>query len=76
MAGILFGVNMKIELKELKKAVSWIEANSRDLSVNIISGDGSKLILHCFDKNDCEVEITLYTDNQMLPKIKKTEVLR
>jgi len=67
---------MKISLEELKKAIGWIEANSRDSHIQILTGDSSKLVLKCADRLDTEVEITLFNDQTMLPKIKKTEILR
>lgn len=67
---------MKIDIKDLKKAVQWIEVNTHQISINIYMGEANKLVLTCMDKHDTEVEITLFSDNQMLPKIKKTEVLR
>jgi hypothetical protein len=67
---------LKIEVAQLKKAVQWIEANTNDLSVQIYTSDGNKLLLKATDKMGHEVEITLYSDSQMLPKIKKTEVLK
>lgn len=67
---------MKISLDELKKAVSWIESNSRDVNVTLFVDDGNKLVLKCMDKYESEVEISLYENSQMMPKIKKTEVLR
>ena len=67
---------MKIDLEELKKAIDWLRANSHDLKVHIVLHEIDKLVIKTMDKHDNEVEITLYTDSQMLPKIKKTEVLR
>lgn len=67
---------MRISLEELKRAVLWIEANSRDIKVEVSPESGSRLHLSCFDRNDSQVEITLFEDSSMLPKIKKTEVLR
>jgi hypothetical protein len=67
---------MKISLEELKRAVSWIEVNSRDVQVQIYTGEGNKLCLKCMDRYDTEVEITLFEGQSMLPKIKKTEVLK
>lgn len=67
---------MKIGLEELKRAVGWIEANSRDINVQVFVHEGNKLILKCMDRLDSEVEITLYENSQMMPKIKKTEVLK
>jgi hypothetical protein len=67
---------MKISLEELKRAVSWIEANSRDVQVEIYTGERNNLRLKCMDRYDREVEITLFEDQTMLPKIRKTEVLK
>jgi len=67
---------MKIDLEELKKAIDWLRTNSHDLKVHIVLHEIDRLIIKTMDKHDNEVEITLYTDSQMLPKIKKTEVLR
>ena len=67
---------MRIDINELKRAITWIESNSRDLRVSIYTGDSNKMVLSCVDKLDNEIEITLFTDGQMLPKIKKTEILR
>lgn len=67
---------LKIELSQLKKAIQWIEANTNEVNVQIYTGDGNKLILKSSDRLGHEVEITLFTDSQMLPKIKKTEVLK
>ncbi len=67
---------LKIDLAQLKKAVQWIEGNTNEITIQIYSGDMSKLLLKTTDRLGNEVEITLYSDSQMLPKIKKTEVLR
>jgi len=67
---------MKISLEELKRAVAWIEANSRDIQVRLETYEGNKLHLKCMDKYESEVEITLFENSSMLPKIKKTEVLK
>lgn len=67
---------LKIDLSQLKKAVQWIEANTNDINVQVYTGDGNKLVLKSTDRTGHEVEITLFTDSQMLPKIKKTEVLK
>jgi hypothetical protein len=44
--------------------------------VSIYTGDGNKLSLTALDKYDGEVEIVLYVGGQMMPKIKKMDVLR
>lgn len=72
---------MKIDLKELKAAIAWYEANTNSPTVTITQFDGKTLSLKSFDKYDSEVEITLYPlhgdgQSSMLPKIKKTEVLK
>lgn len=64
----------KIDLMELKKAVQWIEANTKEVRV-IIETDGDDLILKTFDRNEQAVSIRLYTHNT-LPKITKTEILK
>ena len=63
---------MKIDLMELKKAVGWIEANTSATVVSVNAYDHTKLIIKTYDKYDQEVEVILYTDNIMLPKIRKT----
>jgi hypothetical protein len=67
---------MKISIDDLKKAIDWLRANTNQMDVSIYAGDGNKLSLTAIDRNDTEVEIVLYADNQMMPKIKKTEILR
>jgi hypothetical protein len=66
---------LKIDLTQLKKAIQWIEANTNEVAVQIYTGDSNKLILRSIDRLGSEVEITLYNDSTMLPKIKKTEIL-
>jgi len=68
---------MRVDLDQLKKAITWIEANSNDVVLNVfIENDStSKLHLTCSDKYASSVEIILYADGTMLPKIKRTEVL-
>ena len=39
---------MKIDINELKKAVQWIETNSRDLKINLYSSQDNKLVLKRF----------------------------
>ena len=65
---------MKLKLDELKKAVGWIEANSRDVIVNLYICN-RELRIECEDKYQKQVEITLWNEGGMLPKIKKTEIL-
>lgn len=65
---------MKIDLKDLKKAIAWIEANTKAETINFYSLDG-KLYLSTFDKYQADVQITIYEGSTMMPKITKTEVL-
>jgi hypothetical protein len=67
---------LKIDLAQIKKAIQWIEANTNEVSVQIYTGDGSKIILKSVDRLGSEVEITLFNDATMLPKIRKTEILK
>lgn len=67
---------MKIALDELKKAIQWIESNSKDLKIEVYTFEQNKLTLKCMDKLDQEVEITMYSEGSYLPKIKKTDILR
>lgn len=64
----------KIDLMELKKAVQWIEANTKELKVTV-EVDNDDLVLKTFDRNEQSVSIRLYSNNT-LPKITKTEVLK
>lgn len=64
----------KIDLMELKKAVNWIEANTKELRVTV-EVDNDDLVLKTFDRNEQSVSIRLYSNNT-LPKITKTEVLK
>lgn len=68
---------MKVSIDELKKAVKWVEANSNAtaIKVHIINDSTSKLYIDCDDKYGSSIEIVLYEDGTMLPKIKRTEVL-
>lgn len=67
---------MKVKLDELKKAISWIEVNSKDLSVGITGADG-RLYINCTDKYDSSVEIVIFDEKTaVMPKIKKTDILR
>lgn len=72
---------MKIDLKELKAAILWFEGNTNSTYVSIYQYEGKNFSLRSFDRYDSEVEISLFpmsSDGQasMLPKIKKTEVLK
>jgi hypothetical protein len=67
---------MKIDLSQFKKALNWIEVNSLDMHVSVFTGENGKLKITCFDKYGAEVDITLFADGTMMPKIRKTDVLR
>jgi len=43
---------MKISLEELKRAVDLIEANFRDIQVEIYTSEGNKLGPKCMDRYD------------------------
>ncbi len=67
---------MKISLAELKKTVQWVEGNTNAVDINLTIYD-NRVIVKTTDKYDCEVEISLYdTETAVMPKIKKTELLR
>lgn len=65
---------MKFDLKDLKKAVSWVEANTNSDKIDIYITD-NKLIIATADKYQAQVEIILYEGASMMPKIKKTDLL-
>lgn len=68
---------MKIKLEDLKKAVQWMEANSRDVMITIENHhDGRNLVLKCQDKYEVSVEIKLYHDGTMGPRILKEDALK
>ena len=66
---------IKVEFKDLKKALGWVEANTNSnyLSVAI---DMETLVIRTFDKFETQVEIVIYSDKAaMQPKITRTEIL-
>jgi len=65
---------MKVDVKELKKALAWVESNTTVDKVNLYIGD-NKLVITTMDKYQSQVEIILYEDSSMMAKIKRTEVL-
>lgn len=67
---------MKIDLSQLKKAIHWLEANTNEVNIQVYTGDMTKLMLKATDRLGNEVEITLFNDSQMMPKIRKTEILK
>lgn len=67
---------MKIAVADLKKALNWIEANSRDLLVRVeMAQDGRNLSIKCEDVKQVQVDITLFNDSNMQPRIKKEDAL-
>lgn len=68
--------SVKYDINELKKAIQWIEANSRDVFITVFSMREGELYFSCSDRQDNHVHITLYSDGQMMPKITKTEILK
>ena len=64
---------MKIAIADLKKALQWIEVNSNDTHVEIKWVDN--MILMCKDKYGVSVEITLFENSNMLPKIRREDLL-
>lgn len=65
---------MKIDIRDVKKAVQWVESNTNADIVDFYIGD-NKLVITTIDKYSTQVEIILYENSSMLAKIKKTEVL-
>lgn len=66
---------MKIEFESLKKAIKWIEENTGEMTVNVFL-EGTKMHLKVHDRLDSEVIITLFEDDNLLPKIQKSEILK
>ena len=52
-------VKTKVLTEELKKAIEYIEANSRELTLKV-SITGKELILETFDRNDDLLTITIF----------------
>jgi hypothetical protein len=65
---------LKIELKELKRAIDFLEKNSKEIYVYVDVFD-EILTLNTFDKSDAEISIEVYTAGTLMPKVKKTETL-
>lgn len=67
---------MKIDIKDLKKALDWIEANTKAEYVYLHNyGANNKLFIETFDKYEASIQITIFEQGTMMPKITKTEVL-
>ena len=68
---------MKIKLEDLKKAVAWIEANTREVIIRFeMHQDGRNLAIKCTDKYDVAVEIKLFNEGTMGPRITKEDALK
>jgi hypothetical protein len=67
---------MKIKLEDLKKAVQWVEANSRDVMVTLVENPDRHLVIKCTDKYEVSVEIKLFNDGTMGPRITKEDALK
>lgn len=66
---------MKVLLADLKKAISFFEAHTAEISVAVALDDGRVLLLRGFDKLGQSVEIQIYLEGTLLPKIVRTDVL-
>jgi hypothetical protein len=67
---------VKIDLKELKKAVQWIESNTNEVQVDLqMDMDGRNLNLKVVDKLGVEVTIKLFNDSSMKARIRKEDIL-
>lgn len=67
---------MKVKFEELKIAIDWIHANTKDytVSINMLS---NYVEMKCFDNMDREVIITIYDEKtSMSTRITKTETLK
>jgi hypothetical protein len=67
---------ISVSLDELEKAVAWLKTNSTRLNIRI-KEDGVKLLLKSVDKQDQDVEITIFErETSLLPKISKSDIFR
>lgn len=64
---------MKIAIVDLKKAIKWLETNSNDTHVEIKFIDN--MLIQCCDKYLSSIEITLFSESNLLPKIRKEDLL-
>lgn len=67
-------MKVKVELKDLKKAIDWLEINSNELFV-WVDVEGRELSITTLDRQEKQAAIVIYSDGNMLPKITRTEVL-
>jgi hypothetical protein len=67
---------VKVDIKDLKKAIAWFEANTKADTLTIYNyGTTDKIFLETFDKYEASVQITIFESGTMMPKITKTEIL-
>ena len=70
---------MRIDIKDLKKAVTWLETYTKEDIVTLVvttsSSGGTVLYIDATDKYSTMVEICIYEAGTLLPKIKKTDNL-
>jgi len=67
---------VKIDIKDLKKAIDWFEANTKSDTLTLHNyGSSDKIFLETFDKYEASVQITIFESGTMMPKITKTEIL-
>lgn len=65
---------MKIKVDDLKKALDWLRTNSSDEFIDI-QLHPRNIVLSFNDKYQSSVEVKLYEDSSMLPKIRKENPL-
>ena len=65
---------MNVSVDDLAKALAWIKNNSMDVYVKASIIDG-KLYFKCKDKYESQVEITIFGDSTLMPKIRKEDIL-
>lgn len=66
---------IKVDLDELKAAISELEARSKPGSRIDVQVDDRKLLLSCSDRNDNTVQAILYNDRALGAEFKLTERL-
>jgi hypothetical protein len=68
---------MKIKLDDLQKALKWIEKNSGEAYLRILTNEQTgHIVIKTFDLHSVEVTISLpANDTKTYPKITKTENL-
>lgn len=65
---------MKVTVDDLKKALDWIRTNSNDVYIQVDIVDGL-MYFKCEDKYKVSVEIKVYKESSMMPKITKEDIL-